>query len=143
VFIGKPLQEHYIHPYESNITVRLTEATEDLAIKGLDAVFLADGYTGATNKLEPFTQLAALAAVTKEHRHRGRLGRPQFRQGGASAAGEAVRKRRGVPRSREAAVGQLGGRCARVRQAGRGASCAGQSASLRPARAAPSETANE
>ncbi|MEF3304561.1 LLM class flavin-dependent oxidoreductase [Paenibacillus sp. GYB003] len=31
----------------------------------LDAVFLADGYTGATNKLEPFTQLAALAAVTE------------------------------------------------------------------------------
>ncbi|RXZ82489.1 extracellular solute-binding protein [Paenibacillaceae bacterium] len=36
VFIGKPLQEHYIHPYELEITARLTEAAEDLAINGLD-----------------------------------------------------------------------------------------------------------
>ncbi|MFC0333533.1 extracellular solute-binding protein [Paenibacillus sepulcri] len=36
VFIGQPLQEHYAHPYESEISVRLTEAAEDLAINGLD-----------------------------------------------------------------------------------------------------------
>jgi len=31
----------------------------------LDSIFLADGYTGRSNKLEPFTQLAALASRTK------------------------------------------------------------------------------
>ncbi|OMF23429.1 nitrilotriacetate monooxygenase [Paenibacillus sp. FSL H8-0548] len=31
----------------------------------LDSVFLADGYSGRSNKLEPFTQLAALASRTK------------------------------------------------------------------------------
>ncbi|RXZ82510.1 extracellular solute-binding protein [Paenibacillaceae bacterium] len=36
VFIGEPIQEHYIHPYQAEITVRLTEAAEDLAINGLD-----------------------------------------------------------------------------------------------------------
>ncbi|MEF3304560.1 ABC transporter substrate-binding protein [Paenibacillus sp. GYB003] len=50
VFIGKPLQEHYIHPYESNITVRLTEATEDLAIKGLDVNAAIRKATEAINK---------------------------------------------------------------------------------------------
>ncbi|SFT05202.1 ABC transporter substrate-binding protein [Paenibacillus sp. BC26] len=36
VFIGEPLQEHYVHPYELDIGKRLTEAAEDLAIGGLD-----------------------------------------------------------------------------------------------------------
>lgn len=31
----------------------------------LDSVFLADGYSGRSNKLEPFTELAALASRTK------------------------------------------------------------------------------
>ncbi|GCL72856.1 LLM class flavin-dependent oxidoreductase [Paenibacillus naphthalenovorans] len=31
----------------------------------MDSVFLADGYTGRSNKLEPFTELAALASRTK------------------------------------------------------------------------------
>ncbi|MBB3111425.1 FMN-dependent oxidoreductase (nitrilotriacetate monooxygenase family) [Paenibacillus phyllosphaerae] len=31
----------------------------------MDSVFLADGYVGRSNKLEPFTQLAALASRTK------------------------------------------------------------------------------
>ncbi|BBI35907.1 LLM class flavin-dependent oxidoreductase [Cohnella abietis] len=31
----------------------------------MDAIFIADGYSGITNKLEPFTLLSALAAVTE------------------------------------------------------------------------------
>lgn len=38
-----------------------------IAEQGLmDSVFLADGYAGRTAKLEPFTQLAALASVTSQ-----------------------------------------------------------------------------
>ncbi|GAA3408857.1 ABC transporter substrate-binding protein [Paenibacillus hodogayensis] len=50
VFIGKPLQEHFIHPYESNITVRLTEAAEDLAINGLDVNSAVRKASEAINK---------------------------------------------------------------------------------------------
>lgn len=50
VFIGKPLQEHYIHHYESGITARLTEAAEDLAINGLDVNSAIRKATEAINK---------------------------------------------------------------------------------------------
>lgn len=50
VFIGEPIQEHYIHPYESSITVRLTEAAEDLAIHGLDVNSAIRKATDAINK---------------------------------------------------------------------------------------------
>ncbi|GAA3408859.1 ABC transporter substrate-binding protein [Paenibacillus hodogayensis] len=36
VFVGSPLQEHYVHPYELEITSKLTDAGADLAINGLD-----------------------------------------------------------------------------------------------------------
>ncbi|OMF23430.1 hypothetical protein BK133_24370 [Paenibacillus sp. FSL H8-0548] len=50
VFIGEPIQEHYIHPYESSITIRLTEAAEDLAINGLDVNSAIRKATDAINK---------------------------------------------------------------------------------------------
>lgn len=50
VFLGEPLQEHYIHPYESEISVRLKEATEDLAINGLDVNSAIRKATDAINK---------------------------------------------------------------------------------------------
>jgi multiple sugar transport system substrate-binding protein len=50
VFIGEPIQEHYIHPYESSITTRLTEAAEDLAVKGLDVNSAIRKATDAINK---------------------------------------------------------------------------------------------
>ncbi|WP_141502025.1 ABC transporter substrate-binding protein [Paenibacillus luteus] len=50
VFIGEPLQEHYIHPYELEITSRLTEAAEDLAINGLDVNSAIRKATDAINK---------------------------------------------------------------------------------------------
>ena len=50
VFIGEPIQEHYIHPYESSISVRLTEAAEDLAIHGLDVNSAIRKATDAINK---------------------------------------------------------------------------------------------
>ncbi len=50
VFLGEPLQEHYIHPYESEISVRLREATEDLAINGLDVNSAIRKATDAINK---------------------------------------------------------------------------------------------
>jgi len=50
VFIGEPLQEHYIHPYESEISKRLTEAAEDLAIHGLDVNSAIRKATDAINK---------------------------------------------------------------------------------------------
>ncbi|MGO4547926.1 ABC transporter substrate-binding protein [Paenibacillus sp. 2TAB23] len=50
VFIGEPLQEHYIHPYELEITTRLTEAAEDLAVNGLDVNSAIRKATEAINK---------------------------------------------------------------------------------------------
>ncbi len=50
VFIGEPLQEHYIHPYELEITPRLTEAAEDLAVNGLDVNSAIRKATDAINK---------------------------------------------------------------------------------------------
>lgn len=50
VFIGEPLQEHYIHPYELEITTRLTEAAEDMAVKGLDVNSAIRKATDAINK---------------------------------------------------------------------------------------------
>ncbi|PWW06238.1 multiple sugar transport system substrate-binding protein [Paenibacillus cellulosilyticus] len=50
VFIGEPLQEHFIHPYESEISKRLTEAAEDLAIHGLDVNSAIRKATDAINK---------------------------------------------------------------------------------------------
>nr|WP_246427731.1 extracellular solute-binding protein [Paenibacillus phyllosphaerae] len=50
VFIGTPLQEHYIHPYELEIGSRLTEAAEDLAVKGLDVNSAIRKATDAINK---------------------------------------------------------------------------------------------
>lgn len=50
VFIGEPLQEHYVHPYELEITTRLTEAAEDLAINGLDVNSAIRKATEAINK---------------------------------------------------------------------------------------------
>lgn len=50
VFIGEPIQEHYIHPYESSISIRLTEAAEDLAVKGLDVNSAIRKATDAINK---------------------------------------------------------------------------------------------
>jgi len=50
VFIGKPIQEHFIHPYESSITIRLAEAAEDLAIHGLDVNSAIRKATDAINK---------------------------------------------------------------------------------------------
>ncbi|MGO4547924.1 ABC transporter substrate-binding protein [Paenibacillus sp. 2TAB23] len=50
VFIGEPIQEHYIHPYESSISIRLTEAAEDLAIHGLDVNSAIRKATDAINK---------------------------------------------------------------------------------------------
>ncbi|ALS23376.1 MULTISPECIES: ABC transporter substrate-binding protein [Paenibacillus] len=50
VFVGEPLQEHYIHPYESEISKRLLEAAEDLAVKGLDVNSAIRKATEAINK---------------------------------------------------------------------------------------------
>ncbi|MDF2836029.1 MAG: transporter substrate-binding protein [Paenibacillus sp.] len=50
VFVGEPLQEHYIHPYELEISARLTEAAEDLAVKGLDVNSAIRKATEAINK---------------------------------------------------------------------------------------------
>ncbi|HTG68515.1 MAG TPA: hypothetical protein VL921_04585 [Candidatus Udaeobacter sp.] len=50
VFVGEPLQEHYIHPYELEISARLTEAAEDLAINGLDVNSAIRKATEAINK---------------------------------------------------------------------------------------------
>lgn len=50
VFIGEPLQEHYIHPYELDISTRLTEAAEDLAVGGLDVNSAIRKATDVINK---------------------------------------------------------------------------------------------
>jgi len=50
VFIGEPLQEHYIHPYELEITPRLTEAVEGMALKGWDVNTAIRNTTEAINK---------------------------------------------------------------------------------------------
>lgn len=50
VFVGEPLQEHYIHPYELEITARLTEAAQDLAVGGLDVNSAIRKATEAINK---------------------------------------------------------------------------------------------
>lgn len=50
VFIGEPIQEHYQHPYESEISARLKEAAEDLAINGLDVNSAVRKATDAINK---------------------------------------------------------------------------------------------
>jgi multiple sugar transport system substrate-binding protein len=50
VFIAEPIQEHYIHPYESSISIRLKEAAEDLAVKGLDVNSAIRKATDAINK---------------------------------------------------------------------------------------------
>lgn len=50
VFIGEPIQEHYQHPYEPEISKRLTEAAEDLAVKGLDVNSAIRKATEAINK---------------------------------------------------------------------------------------------
>jgi multiple sugar transport system substrate-binding protein len=50
VFISEPIQEHYIHPYESSISIRLKEAAEDLAVKGLDVNSAIRKATDAINK---------------------------------------------------------------------------------------------
>lgn len=50
VFIGDPLQEHYIHPYELEITVHLATAAEDMAIHGLDVNSAIRKATEAINK---------------------------------------------------------------------------------------------
>lgn len=50
VFIGEPLQEHYVHPYELEISTRLTEAAQDLAVGGLDVNSAIRKATEAINK---------------------------------------------------------------------------------------------
>ncbi|WP_419874714.1 ABC transporter substrate-binding protein [Candidatus Pristimantibacillus sp. PTI5] len=50
VFIGEPLQEHYIHPYELEISARMTEAAEDLAVNGLDVNSVIRKATDTINK---------------------------------------------------------------------------------------------
>ncbi|TDG00830.1 LLM class flavin-dependent oxidoreductase [Paenibacillus piri] len=51
---------------ELNLDIRYSQQLAQTAERGLmDSVFLADGYAGRSNKLEPFTQLAALAMVTE------------------------------------------------------------------------------
>lgn len=49
-FVGEPLQEHYIHPYELEIGKRLEEAAADLAINGLDVNSAIRKATEAINK---------------------------------------------------------------------------------------------
>ncbi|KRF03678.1 nitrilotriacetate monooxygenase [Paenibacillus sp. Soil766] len=54
-----------VHP-EGDLDIHYLAKMALIAEGGLmDSVFLADGYAGRTAKLEPFTQLAALAAVTR------------------------------------------------------------------------------
>lgn len=54
-----------VHP-EGDLDIHYLSKMALIAERGLmDSVFLADGYAGRTAKLEPFTQLAALAAVTR------------------------------------------------------------------------------
>ncbi|MNG11355.1 hypothetical protein D3C84_948920 [compost metagenome] len=50
VFVGQPLQEHYFHPYETEISKRLNEAAADLAINGLDVNSAIRKATDAINK---------------------------------------------------------------------------------------------
>ncbi|TMV52703.1 extracellular solute-binding protein [Paenibacillus mesophilus] len=50
VFVGDPLQEHYVHPYELEIGKRLEEAAADLAINGLDVNSAIRKATEAINK---------------------------------------------------------------------------------------------
>jgi multiple sugar transport system substrate-binding protein len=50
VFVGEPIQEHYQHPYESEISKRLAEAAEDMAINGLDVNSAIRKATEAINK---------------------------------------------------------------------------------------------
>lgn len=50
VFVGEPMQEHYQHPYESEISARLREAAEDLAVGGLDVNSAIRKATEAINK---------------------------------------------------------------------------------------------
>lgn len=50
VFIGEPIQEHYQHPFEPEISVRLTEAAEDMAINGLDVNSAIRKATEAINR---------------------------------------------------------------------------------------------
>jgi N-acetyl-S-(2-succino)cysteine monooxygenase len=53
-----------VHP-EGDLDIHYLKKMALIAEQGLmDSVFLADGYTGRSAKLEPFTQLAALASVT-------------------------------------------------------------------------------
>ena len=49
-----------------NLDIRYSQQLAQTAKRGLmDSLFLADGYAGRANKLEPFTQLSALAMVTE------------------------------------------------------------------------------
>jgi multiple sugar transport system substrate-binding protein len=50
VFVGEPLQEHYVHAYELEIGKRLEEAAADLAINGLDVNSAIRKATEAINK---------------------------------------------------------------------------------------------
>ncbi|GFN31717.1 ABC transporter substrate-binding protein [Paenibacillus xylaniclasticus] len=50
VFVGEPLQEHYFHPYETEISARLTEAAADMAVNGLDVNSAIRKATEAINK---------------------------------------------------------------------------------------------
>ncbi|WP_164744323.1 ABC transporter substrate-binding protein [Paenibacillus xylaniclasticus] len=50
VFVGTPIQEHYQHPYEAEISIRLTEAAEGMAIHGLDVNSAIRQATEAINK---------------------------------------------------------------------------------------------
>lgn len=51
---------------EKNTDFRHVRTIAETAERGLlDSLFLADGYEGRSNRLEPFTLLSALAAVTK------------------------------------------------------------------------------
>jgi multiple sugar transport system substrate-binding protein len=50
VFVGEPLQEHYVHPYELEIGKRLEEAAADLAVNGLDVNSAIRKATEAINK---------------------------------------------------------------------------------------------
>ncbi|TNJ57726.1 LLM class flavin-dependent oxidoreductase [Paenibacillus hemerocallicola] len=52
---------------EKSVDIRHYARLAQIAERGLlDSLFLADGYAGAGGKLEPFTQLAALATLTEK-----------------------------------------------------------------------------
>ncbi|MEF3304559.1 ABC transporter substrate-binding protein [Paenibacillus sp. GYB003] len=50
VFVGEPLQEHFVHPFELEIAARLTDAAADLAVGGLDVNSAIRKATEAINK---------------------------------------------------------------------------------------------